>query len=152
MVDGQLRESIVAVDKFNIQLFEDFTCGEPAFDEWLRKSSCTASARGECVTHVCIDGQGLPTAFFTLSATSINPGDVTGGYRGGLHGSIPATLLGKMGVRVDLQNAGYGTRTLYHAMRFALTSAELVSSRLLVVDALTTDLVPWYERRGFHKQ
>lgn len=151
MVSGKLWESIVSVERFDTGLLANFTCGEPAFDEWLRKSSCTAGARGECATHICVDALGLPVAFFTLSATSITSGEVTNRFRGGLHGFIPATLLGKMGVRTDLQGTGCGTCVLHHAMRFALKSTELVSSRLLVVDALTTDLVPWYEQRGFRK-
>lgn len=36
-------------------------------------------------------------------------------------------------------------------MRYALQSTQFVSSRLLVVDALTFDSVPWYEKRGFRK-
>lgn len=142
---------IVAVDKLDARPLSEFTCGNAVFDEWLRKSSQTAHARGECVTHICADAAGLPVAFFTLSATSISPGSVTSKYQGGMHGSIPATLLGKMGVRADLQGTGCGTQVLHHAMMLALESSEIVSSRLLVTDALTTDLVPWYEQRGFHK-
>lgn len=151
MTEKQLWKNIVSVENYDIKLFENFSCGEAAFDEWLQRSSKTASARGECVTHICVDSTGMPVAFFTLSATSISPGDVSSQLRGGLHGSIPATLLGKMGVRTDLQGTGCGTRVLHHAMKLALITSELVSSRLLVVDALTTDLVPWYVQRGFRK-
>lgn len=70
---------------------------------------------------------------------------------GGLHDSISATLLGKMGVRTNAQGNGCGTRVLHRAMYSAAEAARQIGSRLLVVDALTTDLVPWYEKRGFHK-
>lgn len=147
----QLWEQIVPIHNIDKELFSVFECGHSAFDRWLRDSAHNAALRGECVVHVCIDKSGIPVAFFTLSATSINSDNLSRNQKGGMHGPIPATLLGKMGVRTDIQGNGCGTRVLHRAMKYALDSALIVSSRLLVVDALTTDLIPWYTKRGFKK-
>ena len=144
-------ERIVSIRDTDKQLLSGFECGVADFDRWLRDSADSAVSRGECAAHVCIDRGGSPIAFFTLSSTSINPDTISSNQRGGLHGPIPATLLGKMGVRTDVQGSGCGTCVLLHAMKYALRSAQIVSSRLFVVDALTTDLVPWYESRGLQK-
>ena len=144
-------DAIVPIRDVDHSLLCDFRCGIAEFDAWLRESACSAVKRGECAVHVCIEGNGSPIAFFTLSSTSIHSDDLSNGHKGGLHGPVPATLLGKMGVRVDLQGMGYGTKLLHNAMQFALRSADLVSSRLLAVDAHTSDLIPWYEKRGFTK-
>lgn len=151
MVIEQPWERIVPIHDIPKERLIGFGCGVSAFDQWLLTSARSAASRGECVAHICMDSAGLPVAFFTLSATSISPDDVSNKFRGGLHGLIPATLLGKMGVRTDVQGNGCGTRVLHHAMQYALRSAQFVSSRLLVVDALTVDLVPWYENRGFRR-
>lgn len=144
-------ERIVHIDEIGRDVINQFSCGVTKFDSWLRASAHDAEARGECRVHVCLGAGGFPVAFFTLSSTSIQSSGVPKRLSGGMDNSVPATLLGKMGVRTDIQGNGYGTRVLHHAMHIALDAAELVSSRLLVVDALTTDLVPWYENRGFRK-
>lgn len=144
-------ERIASIRDIDVGLFAGFECGVASFDRWLRESAASADARGECVAHVCIDGDGSPVAFFTLSSTSINPSDVSRNCRGGMHCFIPATLLGKMGVRTDVQGRGYGARVVHHAMKYAFDASRMVSSRLLVVDALTSDIVPWYESLGFRK-
>ena len=151
MVIEQPWERTVPIHSIPKEQLMSFGCGVNTLDDWLHTSAHSAASRGECAVHICVDSSDLPVAFFTLSATSISPADVTNKYRGGLHGPIPATLLGKMGVRTDMQGNGCGTRLLYLAMLYALRSARFVSSRLLVVDALTVDLVPWYENRGFRR-
>ena len=151
MVGGEpIWTHIDSVESIDGNVFASFSCGETKFDDWLRGQARTAASRGECITHVCSDTFGVPVAFYTLSATAISPDKVSRSLQGGLHGSIPATLLGKMGVRTNAQGNGCGTRVLHHAM-YSAEAAKQVGSRLLVVDALTTDLVPWYEKRGFHK-
>lgn len=142
-------DHIVPIDSVDRSLIEGFTCGVAQFDTWLLRESRTAAARGECQVHVCADDTGSPVAFFTLSSTAVNSTDVSSSARGGIHGQIPATLLGKLGVRSDLAGRGLGTRALHHAMRLALDASLIVSSRLLVVDALDESLVPWYVKRGF---
>lgn len=152
MVAGELIWTrIVSVETVDGSVFASFSCGETKFDDWLRGQARTAASRGECITHVCLDDFGIPVAFYTLSSTAISSDVVSRSLQGGLHGPIPATLLGKMGVRTNAQGNGCGTRVLHHAMFSAAEAAKQVGSRLLVVDALTTDLVPWYEKRGFHK-
>ena len=150
IVDHPWEHIVSVCDLSKDQLFR-FSCGISTLDQWLQTQAYGAALRGECAVHICVDGSKTPVAFFTLSATSISPSTVSNRFRGGLHGPIPATLLGKMGVRADLQGNNRGTCVLRHAMLYALRSSQLVSSRLLVVDALTTDLVPWYENRGFRK-
>lgn len=142
-------DHIVPIDDIDRSRFKGFTCGLEQFDTWLLQEGRTAVARGECQVHVCIDTAGLPVAFFTLSSTSINSDDLSGSSRGGIHGQVPATLLGKLGVRSDLAGKGLGTRVLHHAMQFALDASAKVSSRLLVVDARDNGLVSWYIERGF---
>lgn len=142
-------DHIVPIDNIDRSSIEGFTCGVTQFDTWLLRESRTAVARGECQVHVCVDDANSPVAFFTLSSTAINSADLSGSARGVIHGQIPATLLGKLGVRSDLAGRGLGTRTLHHAMRFALDASLKVSSRLLVVDALDENLISWYMKQGF---
>ena len=87
-------DHIVPIDDIDRSLLEGFTCVVAQFDTWLLRESRTAVARGECQVHVCIDNAGLPVAFFMLSSTAINSDDLSGSSRGGIHGQVPATLLG----------------------------------------------------------
>ena len=141
---------IVPIDDLSQEAIDAFKCGIGVFDDWFHSKGRNAAARDECKVHVCVDGGGSPVAFFTLSSTSINPDDVSSGNRGGLSGPIPAILLGKMAVCQRMQgNEGNGTCLLHHAMKLAIEAAEIVSARLLVVDAFSPGLITWYANRGF---
>ena len=142
--------SIVSIEDVESNAIASFESGESVLDDWFHRVGKNAAARGECSVHVCLDSSGMPAAFFTLSSTAINPGDIARSSCGGINGPIPSVLLGKMAVRKDLQNcSGCGTRVLHHAMKFTIESSQLVSARFLVVDALHPELVSWYSKRGF---
>ncbi len=141
---------IVPIDDLDQEAINAFRCGVEVFDEWFHRKGKNAAARDECKVHVCVDSDGIPVAFFTLSSTAINPADVSNSSRGGLSGPIPAILIGKMAVCQKMQrNDGCGTRVLHHAMMLATESSEIVSARLLVVDAFSPGLITWYASRGF---
>ena len=143
-------DSIVPISSVGQYSIGRFACGVPELDKWFRESSITSERRGECRVHVCIDRNGSVVAFFTLSALSINPSGLSSGHRGGISGAIPATLLGKLGVCEEMQGSrGCGTAVLNEAKRRSFESSMHVSSRLLVVDAMSDELVGWYEKRGF---
>ena len=64
--------------------------------------------------------------------------------------SVPATLLGRMGVDRSVAGRGYGTDLVIDAARRALFAARTATgSSLLVVDAKSDELIGFYARLGF---
>lgn len=126
-----------------------FCCGKTAIDEWLHHASWKDVQSGGCQVHICFSKEGFPVAFFTLSATSIMSVDVARSMQGGMSGQIPAVLLGKMGVSAAEHGRGFGSAALDEAKRYALKTSEYAGVRLLIVDAIDSSLIPWYQARGF---
>ncbi len=133
----------------NIGMLSSFSCGEAVLDDWLHNTSLKDVRSGGCQVHICLKEDALPVAFFSLSMTSILPAGLSRSLQGGIHGQIPAILLGKMGVDAIHHGRGYGGAALQEAKRCAHEACKYAGARLLAVDALNPGLVPWYKKRGF---
>lgn len=63
--------------------------------------------------------------------------------------SLPGTLLGRLAIDERYQSQGLGKKLLWYALRAALRAAHTSASLGVAVDAMTDDLVPFYQKRGF---
>jgi predicted N-acetyltransferase YhbS len=62
---------------------------------------------------------------------------------------IPVTLLGQLGVDRRYQGQGIAASLVKDALIRSLTVSGAVGVAAVYVDALTRDLIPFYERLGF---
>ena len=132
------------------ELFDDFSCGNAVLDRWIRFQAMKDCLCGLCSCHVCVGSDRSVAGFFTLSPTSICPTDVSNGLRGGIKRlPIPAYLIGRLGVRTDLQGNGLGSRLLAESLRIVSSLARKGGGRLVVIDAKNEELASWYEHFGF---
>ncbi len=135
---------------------DSFTSGvESGIDDWFRRSALNEQRNRRMSTWVCLDNNAKVIAFFSLCTIACDLRDASKSHQKSLctQGTTmaPATLLAKMGLSSEFHRRGLGRALVLEAFRQATTAADRVACRLLVVDALTDDLVPFYERMFFTK-
>lgn len=126
-----------------------FTCGEPVLDDWLRDHASTEDRRGHSRTFVWTDATDRVVAYYTLSAHKVAREDVPKRIGHGGPREIPATLIGKLALSVDLRGQSLGVVLLADALDRIAVAAEQVGAKLVVVDALHEKVATWYEALGF---
>ena len=62
---------------------------------------------------------------------------------------VAATLIGRLAIAQQRQGEGLGTLLLADALRRAYTSAAVVGSSMIVVDAISEQAAAFYEATGF---
>lgn len=135
---------------------DSFSCGENEIDIWLHRDALEMQDTGRCVVHVAIADDGSIVGFFTLSTHYLQRKSLPDDSRNSLvGGNIPAVLLGRLGVEKRYQHregatcSPQGPLLVREAMLKARTISEVAGCRLLYVQALSADLIPWYQGLGF---
>lgn len=126
-----------------------FHCGIDAVDDWVRTRAHDAERRRTAIAYVaCCDG--AVAGIYSLSAHSIVRDEVRGGWlRRNSPESIPAVLLGMLGVDIRFQGLGLGRSLLADAIRRSLSIADQIGAKALVVDPANTEAQRFYEKYGF---
>lgn len=62
---------------------------------------------------------------------------------------VPAYLIGRLGVRTDLQGRGLGARMVHEALAIIRGLSRVGGGRLALIDAKSEELAAWYEHLGF---
>ena len=126
-----------------------FDSGVAELDDWLRDYAAVASVRGLARTFVWIDGAGRVRAYYSLTAHKLSRDTLPSPSARGVPREIPAILIAKLALDRSLQSQGMGAALVADALQRVATAARLVGARLAVVDAMTDDVVGFYERLGF---
>ena len=134
--------------------YKDFCSGvDDAIDHWFINKASIENANGRTSTWVCIDNNNQVLAFFSLCAVVCDLTEASNSIKQSLNasttGMAPATLLAKMGLNHEQQGKGHGRALVLEALRASVQAADRVACRLIVVDALVDELVPFYEYMNF---
>jgi GNAT superfamily N-acetyltransferase len=130
---------------------DDFDCGEPILDEWLRRYAGQNRRGNTAATWVIADTKGFVVAYATLSMTGIDISAAPTVIARLAPNPVPALLLGRLAVDRRYSNLGVGTALVAHALATAAELNESVACRAVVVTALTEPTLTWWERLGFHR-
>lgn len=130
---------------------DDFGCGQPKLDTWLRAFAGQAQRRDASRTYVIADADGLVLGFYTLVAGQVGYAEATSDVRRGMskHFPIPVVVLARLAVDVRHHGEGLGAALLADAMRRAVRAAEEVGIRAVLVDAIDARTAEFYRRFGF---
>lgn len=128
-----------------------FVSGVAALDSWLCEHAANEDRRGHCRTWVWVDTDGTIVGYYTLSAHKVAREQVPSKMGRGGPREIPATLIGKLALRLELRRSGLGALLLADALDRLVDASQIVGARLVVVDALTERVALWYESLGFRR-
>ena len=130
---------------------EGFSCGVELIDDWVQKHAIKAEKHGTAVVYVSYC-DGKPAGFYSLSPFSIQRAEVAGGWlKRNVPKQIPAILLGMLAVDKNYQGQGLGAQLLKDAVIRALSAAEIVGGRALLVEPVDEVAAAFYTKYGFER-
>lgn len=132
-------------------LLDEFDCGDPALDDWLRKYARAAQASGSSRVFVTTrDGERV-VGYYALAAAQIEPEAATARIVRGepKQRPVPAVLLARLAVDRSHQRAGVGRSLLQDAVLRCLQAADSIGVRAMLIHAKHDEARAWYEQYGF---
>jgi GNAT superfamily N-acetyltransferase len=133
---------------------DEFDCGEPALDEWLKRHARGAHASGSARVFVTTleDGQ-IVVGYYALAAAQVAPAEATERALKGQPRArpVPAILLARLAVDQRHQRAGLGRSLLQDVLLRCLEAAEAIGARVLLVHAKHDAAKAWYLQYGFEE-
>ena len=125
-----------------------FDCGEHALNQWLREQAGQAERRDTARTFWVTGSKGELAGYLSLSVAQVEAErlDIPGLSQ---RYPIAAVRLARLAVDLRYQGQGRGTHLLAQAVRLAHEVMERAAIQVLLVDALSLDVVAFYARWGF---
>lgn len=126
-----------------------FACGQPALDDWLRKSARDSDGRNLTRTYVWHRGDRLVVAYYVLMPYLIERATLTSRQGRGLPDRIPGYLIARLALHRELHNLRLGSQVLASALTRAATAARATGGRYVIVDAIDDTARSFYQHHGF---
>ena len=133
---------------------DDFSCGEPALDDWLKRYARAAhTADSARVFVTTLDDRQTVVGYYALTAAQIAPRDATPRASKGQARArpIPAILLARLAVDERHQGAGLGRSLLQDVLLRCAEAAEAIGARVLLVHAKHETAKRWYMQFDFEE-
>ena len=124
-----------------------FHSGVPGLDAWLQRKARLNEAKGGARTYVACHGARV-VGFYSLTASAVERRRVPSRVGRSMPEPVPVILLGQFAVDADYQGRGLGSDLLIDAARRALSAAEFIGARAIVVQALDEAAKSFYGRFG----
>ena len=133
---------------------DEFHCGEPALDEWLKRHARAAQASDSVRVFVVTleDGETV-VGYYALAAAQVAPGDATARAVKGQPQARPvsAILLARLAVDRNHQNVGLGRSLLQDVLLRCVDAADAIGARVLLVHAKHETAKAWYMQYDFEE-
>ena len=126
-----------------------FRCGVEALDRWLIDHATHAQAMRTAQTFVWHSGDSRVVGYFGLAAHLVVRGELRKKLGRGSPTSIPAVMLARLALNVELHGDGLGGELLWDALTRARAASDIAAARLVVVDAISAQAAAFYEHHGF---
>lgn len=131
---------------------DNFDCGEPALDEWLKRHARAADASESARVFVVTEDRTTVVAYYALAAAQVEPRSATArAVKGQPSRPIPAILLARLAVDRRHQSRGLGRSLLQDVMLRCVAAADEIGVRVLLVHAKNERAKRWYEQYGFEE-
>ena len=134
---------------------EEFDCGVPALNDFLRNRARKEMAAGASACFVIVpeDDPGCIAGFYTLSAAVIVRTDLPEAVTKKLprYLELPATLLGRLARDVGFKGQGIGDRLMGSVMHRAVAASGEIASWAIVTDPKDEAAGKFYANFGFQQ-
>ena len=132
---------------------DSFDCGEPALNDYLRKTARQHLQKGIANTYALVnrDAPHRIIGFFTLSFLEVSISELPAEYRKRLpQTQLPAAKLGRLAIDKTCQGNNYGRLLLIDAMRRLADAVRNAAGVVgLFVDAKNRSVASFYRKFGF---
>ena len=130
--------------------FEDFSCGEPVLDDWLKRRAMINQLRGASRTFVVANPEGHVFGYYALAAGAVSQSEATGSVRRNMPDPVPVVVLARLAVDRRASGIRLGGALLQDAVYRAVNVSQNAGVRALLVHALHDRAKSFYEHYGFH--
>ena len=137
-------QPLTAVHRVN-----DFACGEPLLDEWLKRRALNNQQSGASRTFVVVDGADQVLGYYALAAGAVAHQLATGAVRRNMPDPVPVLVLGRLAVDSRAQGIQLGAGMLQDAVNRAISVSQNTGVRALLVQALNEQARGFYQHYGF---
>jgi len=132
-------------DRHEIQ---EFRCGEPSLDDWLRRRARANQVSGTLRTYVVCEGSRV-IAYYALASGMITVESAPGRFRRNIPNPIPVAVLARLAVDLDWRGQGMGRALFRDAAGRVAQAADAIGIRGIVVHALSEQARSFYLALGF---
>lgn len=128
---------------------EDFDCGKPTLNDWLKRHARQAQGSGSAKTFVATREMRV-AGYFSLTVGQIDTLDAPQRIRQGMGAyPVPVVILARLAVATPHQGCGVGYGMLQNAIQRTLLIAEQAGIRALLTHPIDDDAAQFYQRFGF---
>jgi predicted GNAT family N-acyltransferase len=131
---------------------QNFTCGSPALDRYLKNQARQDSDKRVAAVFALVQPPASQVlGYYTLSASTIHADEVPPEFARKLprYPQLPVTLLGRLAVDQGLRGQGMGQFLLMDALHRSLQAAAGIAAMAVVVDAKDASAADFYQHFGF---
>lgn len=128
-----------------------FSCGQPSLDRWLATQARQSMESRDAVTYLLLDddhGDRI-AGYYCLSAGSVRREQTPASVGRRAPEPVPVVRMGRFAIDAEYQGLGWGAELLREALLSAVSGAELIGARALLVDAIDDEARAFYRRFGF---
>lgn len=129
--------------------FDDFSCGEPVLDEWLKRRAMANRQSGASRTFVVVDQDDCVQGYYAMAAGAVAHRLATDAVRRNMPDPVPVLVLARLAVDTRAQGHKLGGAMLQDAVQRAMVVSQNAGVRALLVHALHDRARQFYEHYGF---
>jgi GNAT superfamily N-acetyltransferase len=145
-VDEFFRPCLLDADKHRRS---EFSCGVPAYDEWLRRYAGQNRKGNTAATWVITDRDRQVVAYATLSMSAVDRSACPRDLAAKAPSPTPALLIGRLATDRRVAGRGLATQMVKHILTTAIELNHRAAFRAVIVNALNADAYQWWQRFGF---
>jgi GNAT superfamily N-acetyltransferase len=126
-----------------------FDCGKSSLNDWLRRFALTNQQNDSARTYV-LHRAGKVVGYYSLTAGSVRSEESPARIAKGLaKHPIGVILLARLAIDRTEHKTGLGRTMLVDALSRAMTAADAIGARAMLVHAIDEDAVAFYRKFGF---
>ncbi|MCW5588894.1 MAG: GNAT family N-acetyltransferase [Legionellales bacterium] len=129
-------------------IVDEFRCGEPSLDEWLKKRALKNHMTGASRCFVLCQGKKV-VGYYSLSTGALCREVAPKALQRNMPDPLPILLLGRLAIDQQFHNMGLGSALLRDALIRTVTVASNTGVFAILVHALSAPARQFYLSRGF---
>ena len=126
----------------------DFSSGEAALDDWLRRRARANQVSGATRTYVVCEEKRV-IAYYALASGVVTVDSAPGRFRRNMPNPIPVAVLARLAVHRNWHGRGIGRALFRDAARRVAHAADAIGIRGIVVHAISKEAKDFYLALGF---
>jgi len=127
---------------------DQFSCGVPGLDNWLKKRARLNERSHASRTYVLCDDQRV-IGYYALATGSLAANAAPGKIKRNMPDPIPVMVLGRLAIDQEYQGKKLGDALLRDAILRILQAAEIAGIKAILVHAISEEARKFYLDRSF---